>query len=362
MKTLMVRHATTYRYAEEVTFGPHRLMIRPRDSHDLRLASSTLGLTPPGKVRWLHDVFGNSVAIVEFANPAQVLEIVSTLSLERYGADRLTFSLDREAATYPFIYSTEERADLGRLLEQHYPDPKGVVSAWARRFVARKGMDTLELLSTMNSAIKATFAYQSRHDEGTQSPVDTLWRKSGSCRDFALLLIEAARFLGFGARFVSGYLYDPTADGTGAIRGQGATHAWADIYLPGAGWVEYDPTNGLIAAENLIRVAVARDPSQAIPVSGSFVGAPSSCLGMNVDVTVTSAAGSTTTPEPPRREPPSRPERDPPAPPPPVPAPIGDPPPGPDLQPLHDPPPAPEQDPPRPPPQVPPPMMTRARA
>jgi transglutaminase-like putative cysteine protease len=263
-------------------------MVRPRDSHDLRLVSSTLGLTPGGKVRWLHDVFGNSVTVVEFVEAAKVLEIVSTLSLERFGSERPAFSLDSEATTYPFIYSTDDRTDLGRLLEQHYPDPKDTVSAWARQFVRRKGMDTLELLSTMNGAIKANFAYQRRDDEGTRSPVETLERKSGSCRDFALLLIEAARCLGFGARFVTGYLYDPTADRGEGIQGAGATHAWADIYLPGAGWIEYDPTNGLIAAESLIRVAVTRDPSQSIPISGSFVGTPASYVGMSVEVTVTS--------------------------------------------------------------------------
>jgi transglutaminase-like putative cysteine protease len=297
MKTLMVRHATTYRYDEEVTFGPHRLMIRPRDSHDLRLVSGTLGLTPGGTVRWLHDVFGNSVTIVEFTKSAKVLEIVSTLSLERFGFERPAFSLDRGATTYPFIYSTDDRTDLGRLLEQHYPDPKDMVSTWARQFVRRKGIDTLELLSAMNAAIKANFAYRRRDDEGTQPPVETLERQSGSCRDFALLLIEAVRWLGFGARFVTGYLYDPSADGGEGVQGAGATHAWADIYLPGAGWVEYDPTNGLIAAESLIRVAVTRDPSQAVPISGSFVGTPSSYLGMSVEVTVTSITeGKSTAP------------------------------------------------------------------
>jgi transglutaminase-like putative cysteine protease len=291
MKLLTVRHATTYRYAQDVTFGPHRLMIRPRDSHDLRLVSSTLSFTPAGEVRWLHDVFGNSVTIIDFTAPSATLEIVSTLTLQRFGREQLQVVIDEDAATYPFIYSTDDRTDLGRLLEQHYPDPKEVVSAWARQFVVEKGMDTLELLTSMNTAIQKNFAYQRRDEEGTQTPSDTLQRGSGSCRDFALLLIEAVRCLGFGARFVTGYLYDPNADGDG-LQGAGATHAWADIYLPGAGWVEYDPTNGLIAGDNLIRVAVTRDPLQAVPVAGSFVGTTSGYLGMNVEVTVSSASPS----------------------------------------------------------------------
>src|SRR5215204_1560565 len=163
-------------------------MVRPRDSHDLRLLRSELTLSPPGRVRWLHDVFGNSVAIVAFSEPAAELRIVSLLTLERYGLERPVVPVEREAATYPFVYSTNDRTDLGRLMEQHYPDPKGVVAAWARDFVPQKGIDTLELLQEMNAAIKRDFAYASRDAEGTQSPLDTLESRSGSCRDFAFLL------------------------------------------------------------------------------------------------------------------------------------------------------------------------------
>ena len=147
-------------------------------------------------------------------------------------------------------------------------------------------MPTYNLLSNINGAIRTEFAYAERYEEGTQTPLETLEKKSGTCRDFALLFIEAVRSLGFGARFVTGYLYDPALDGGQAMQGAGATHAWADVYLPGAGWVEYDPTNGLIAGENLIRVAVTRDPSQAIPISGTFDGRPEQFLGMTIEVTV----------------------------------------------------------------------------
>jgi transglutaminase-like putative cysteine protease len=292
MKILTVRHATTYRYAEPVQFGEHRLMMRPRDSHDLRLLRSQLTLSPPGAVRWMHDVFGNSVSIVEFAEPGAELRIVSTLTLERYALERPVFPVAPEAATYPFIYSPNDRTDLARLLEQHYPDPKGEVAEWAQQFVTAKGIDTLELVAGINAAIKAGFAYETRGTEGTQSPQETLERRAGSCRDFAVLLIEAVRCLGFGARFVTGYLYDPILDGAegDAVEGAGSTHAWAEIYLPGAGWVEYDPTNGLIAGENLIRVAVTRDASQAVPIEGSYTGDPESYLGMDVEVIVTSGS------------------------------------------------------------------------
>jgi len=285
MKLLTVRHATTYRYSGPVIFGQHRLMLRPRDSHDLRLIDAELALSPPGTLRWMHDVFGNSVALVDFSAPAAELRIVSTLTIERYGLARLEFRIAPEAEHYPFMHSADDRTDLGRLRERHYPD-RGEVEEWARQFVLETPANTFNLLSTMNGAMRGTFEYRAREEEGTQTPVETLERKSGTCRDYALLFIEAARALGFGARFVTGYLYDPSLDGGDALQGAGATHAWAEIYLPGAGWIEFDPTNGLVAGENLIRVAVTRDPAQAVPISGSFAG-EGAYRGMEVEVTVT---------------------------------------------------------------------------
>jgi transglutaminase-like putative cysteine protease len=171
------------------------------------------------------------------------------------------------------------------LRERHYRDAHGVVEEWARRFVLETPTNTFNLLATMNAAIRGSFEYRAREEEGTQAPDETLAKKSGTCRDYALLFIEAARSLGFGARFVTGYLYDPALDGGQAVQGAGATHAWAEIYLPGAGWLEFDPTNGLIAGENLIRVAVTRDPTQAVPIGGSFSG-EGQFISLDVDVTV----------------------------------------------------------------------------
>jgi len=286
MRLLTVRHATTYRYRRLVTFGQHRLMLRPRDSHDLRLVGAELTLSPPGNVRWMHDVFGNSVALVDFQAAGDTLTIASTLRIERYGAEGLQFPIAPEAEFYPFIYSSSDRVDLGRLLEQHYPDPDNTLAHWADSFVTSRPMPTRQLLANMNAALKPVITYSERHEQGTQSPTETLQTKSGACRDFAMVFIEAARYLGFGARFVSGYLYDPALDRADK-EGQAATHAWAEVYLPGAGWIEYDPTDVLIAGENLIRVAVTRDPSQAIPITGSYSGSPADFLGMSVEVTVT---------------------------------------------------------------------------
>ncbi len=287
MFPVTVRHKTVYRYASPVTFGEHRLMLRPRDSHDLRLVRSGLTLSPRASVRWFHDVFGNSVAMAHFSEPASELVIESVLDIDRYPRGTETLALTDQAQTYPFIYSADDRTDLGRLLERHYPDPRGFVDEWARQFVDGPSMGTLALLRAVNDAIHNRFVYAARDTQGTNAPDVTLASGSGSCRDFALLMMEALRSLGFGTRFVSGYLYDASLDGGGqAATGAGQTHAWVDVYLPGAGWVEFDPTNGVVDADDLIRIAATRDPSQAVPIAGSFVGRPADPLGMTVSVQV----------------------------------------------------------------------------
>jgi transglutaminase-like putative cysteine protease len=267
------------------------LMLRPRDSHDLRLIKTSLTFSPPASVRWLHDVFGNSVAIASFAEPSAELRIESSLVLETFAAERPPFQIAPDALRYPFIYSADDRIDLGAMLERQYPDPNDRLGSWARGFVRSNPTDTSALLADLNTGVAAQILYQSRETEGTQTPIETLNRGWGSCRDLAVLLIEAARSLGFGARVVTGYLYRASADaGSPAAIGAGTTHAWADIYVPGSGWISYDPTNDTIGGHDLIRVAVTRDISQAVPISGSFVGTPGSYLGMTVDVAVVSGS------------------------------------------------------------------------
>jgi transglutaminase-like putative cysteine protease len=289
MATLSVEHRTLYRYARAVEFNDHRLMCRPRDSHDLRLLETGLAITPAATVRWLHDVFGNSIAIASFTEPAAELCFTSSFRAEHYPAVPQDILIEEYARKLPFSYPAEEVADLGRTKERHYPDPDHRIDAWAKRFVGRKsGSGTLNALVAMTKAIKKEFQYARREEMGVQPPVDTLQMASGSCRDFALFLMEAARSLGLAARFVSGYLYDEKlVDAGGGLVGGGATHAWAEIFLPGAGWVEFDPTNALVGGRNLIRVAVARDAGQAVPLSGSYTGTPEDYLGMTVEVKVT---------------------------------------------------------------------------
>jgi transglutaminase-like putative cysteine protease len=287
LTTLNVQHTTVYRYRRPVRLQDHRLMLRPRDSHALRLIQTNLDISPPAKVRWFFDVFGNSVAVASFAEPATELRIESRLKLETFAVEQPAFQIAAEAEKYPFVYSADDRIDLGRMLERQHPDRNGRLETWARGFVRSNPTGTLALLDDLNRGIGSWISYQSRETEGTQTPIETLDRGWGSCRDFAVLLIEAARSLGFGARIVTGYLYNPAADGrAGAVVGAGTTHAWADIYLPGAGWVAYDPTNGTIGGADLIRVAVTREIDQAVPISGSFVGATGDYIGMTVNVAV----------------------------------------------------------------------------
>ena len=289
MTILQVEHRTVYRYAKPVAFGEHRMMFRPRDSHDLRLIDTSLTITPVANVRWLHDVFGNSIGIASFAEPAAELAFESRFRAEHYPVKPEEMVIEDYARSLPFNYSADEVADLGRTAERHYLDPQHDVDHWAKSFVGGSaGADTLAILNAMTHAVRHEFEYRRREEMGVQSPVDTLKLRSGSCRDFAVLFMEAARSLGFAARFVSGYLYDEALVDAGAgVVGAGATHAWAQIYLPGAGWVEFDPTNALVGGRNLIRVAVARDASQAVPLSGSYTGAATDYLGMTVEVRAT---------------------------------------------------------------------------
>jgi transglutaminase-like putative cysteine protease len=289
MPRVRIVHTTEYNYAAPVTISEHRLMMRPRDSHDLRLLDATLGIVPAGAtIRWSHDVFGNSICYLAWPKGrTDFLRIVSTLDLEHYPGHE-ALPIEPAAETYPFRYAGDEYPDLSRLIEPHYPDPDRQVEAWARRFLRPGGnTQTRELLIAMTEAIKSDFAYEARETKGTHAPLETLASKRGACRDFAVLMMEAARSLGFAARFVSGYLYDPALiDCVDPMIGGGTTHAWCAIYLPGAGWVEYDPTNGLVAGRNLIRVCTAREPHQATPLSGGYVGRSEDFLDMSVNVEV----------------------------------------------------------------------------
>lgn len=289
MPLLTIHHKTEYSYDRPVAFGEHRLMLRPRDGHDCRVLSSSLEISPrPLSLRWIHDVFGNSVAIARFDTSGRSLVFDSTITVEHYPLDNIVLTPDDEAFYYPFAYGQDELPDLVPSITPQYSDPDGVLAAWARQFLSSdERTRTLDLLIGMTHAVRAQFHYRKRHEHGTQHPLDTLGTGSGTCRDFALLMIEALRRLGIAARFVSGYIFIPGDEAHGYLGG-GSTHAWVRAYLPGAGWVEFDPTNGIVGNRDLIRVAVARDPQQAIPLHGTYAGPASAFLRMDVTIHVIS--------------------------------------------------------------------------
>ncbi len=284
-RRLTVRHATVYRYSEPVQLGEHRAMFRPRESHDLRLIATHLVIEPtPAKLHWVHDIFDNSVAVATFSGRTTELSFESAVTLEHTQTAHPDYRLETNARTYPLNYSAEERADLVRSMAQCYPSAD--VNRWAAGFVSMSGVQhTMSLLECMTTAINEDFAYQRRAERGVQTPSETLQRRRGTCRDFAQLMIEAVRSLGFAARFVSGYIFVPGV-GRELIVGGGATHAWLQVYLPGAGWVDFDPTNKIIGNRNLIRVAMAWDHGQVLPLWGTYTGRPSAFLGMDVTVSV----------------------------------------------------------------------------
>lgn len=284
MIELRIHHRTTYLYRQPVRLGPHRLMLRPRETRDLRLVSSGVAVTPDATVNWANDVAGNAVATVTFATPCDRLDIDSLSCVGLSAAAYPVFDIAACAISFPFRYSDDDWTDLGALTVRQYPVGDGL-RAWAQAFVAGCPTDTLSLLRDIAAGVGGAIAYQAREDEGTQSPSRTLALGTGSCRDLATLFAEAVRSLGFGARVVSGYLHDPTRTLLGSADA-GSTHAWAEVYLPGAGWVTFDPTNRSVGGANLIPVAVARDIRQAMPVTGSFVGPSDAFLEMSVTVSV----------------------------------------------------------------------------
>ncbi|GEP56544.1 transglutaminase family protein [Reyranella soli] len=287
MRTLEIVHRTRYEYSTPVTLGEHRLMFRPRDSHDLRLLHTGLAIEPTAAVRWIHDAFGNSIAIASFEGTTELLELTSTIRLEHFALPLELPPIEEYARTLPFSYLAEEAPDLARYVERHYPDPNAMVSTWTRQFLEGEGgAETFATLTRMCKGIQEGLTYAMRFELGTQPPAVTLETGGGTCRDYALLMMEGARGLGLAARFVTGYLYDPALDGAGDKASAAYPHAWMEVYLPGAGWVEFDPTNGIIGTERLIRVAVGREPDQAMPIKGTFTGDADVAVKATVDVQV----------------------------------------------------------------------------
>ncbi len=257
---LKIRHKTTYSYARAVVLQPHRMMLCPRGSHELSVLSTSLSCSPTAELDWTQDVFGNLIATGTFMEPAAELVITSVMNVEQSAVAWPVFRIASAAHSFPFAYSDDDVTNLGALLVPEHADPEGTLQTWARAFVHRTPTDTLSLLKDINAGILGSVAYRTRDEEGTQTARETLAKASGSCRDIAALFIDAVRHLGFGARAVSGYLFDPDA---------------------------FDPTHRRLGGASLIPVAVARSNKQIMPIIGGYVGAAEDFIAMNVEVSVT---------------------------------------------------------------------------
>jgi len=273
MPRLKIRHESVYTYSAPVTFGPWRLLIRPLDTHATRLISASLE-APPADIKWAYDAYGNCICHLQPSHPAAVLKVVNNLVVDRFPATLVNIQTDRT------VYSLADRVILEPFIAPATDDDSPRYRDWRHAQIGPADEPALDLLRRINANIHNQFRYDARYEPGTQSPDETLGLNSGTCRDFAWLMIETARRLGFAARFVTGYLYSPNLK----VRGAGATHAWCEVFLPSLGWMEFDPTNALVESADLIRVATTRTWQEADPMSGSIAGDATCNLTVAVDV------------------------------------------------------------------------------
>jgi transglutaminase-like putative cysteine protease len=281
MQRYKILHRTYYNFSAPVRLDPHSLRLRPREGYELHIESAKLTITPPATLRWHRDAEDNAVAIATFDAPASQLVIESEVIIQQYNEAPLDFLVADYATDYPFAYSPEDRMILSPYLRSAQLAASDPLAAWvASLWQPGAAIQTYSLLQRLNSRIQQTFTYQVREEPGVQTAADTLTRASGSCRDFANLFMQAARHLGLAARFVSGYLHAEPSSAN-----YGSTHAWAEVFLPGAGWKGFDPTIGKIVGTDHFAVAVARLPESVPPIAGSFIGPPGASLDVGVWVT-----------------------------------------------------------------------------
>jgi transglutaminase-like putative cysteine protease len=278
MQRLRIQHLTEYIFSAQVTLNQHRLLLRPREGHDVRIESSRLDITPAYRIKWQRDVFDNSLALVNFQGSTDRLVIASEVVIQHYAPAPFDFLLEEYAVNFPFNYALSEQIDLVAFQKPAFTQDQRLIRNWLQQ-LSLEGMQTFALLVKLNQAINRQFNYKTREEAGVQSPAYTLDRRSGSCRDYATLFIEACRNMGFASRFVSGYLHAPSTEA-----GNATTHAWVEIYLPGTGWKGFDPTSGEVTGNRHIAVAVTRNPESVPPVSGSFIGSEAAIMRVNVQV------------------------------------------------------------------------------
>lgn len=280
MSRLRIQHRSVYSYANPVKLGRHRLVLRPREGHDLRVESMQLVISPAHRLEWIRDVFGNCIAIVDFLAPTKVLEIDSDVLVTR----SLPFPLLEEAepwrVPFPVVYEVLEGTIAAAYQAPTYPDDLEAVRQWLDRFLPeRDPHDAEAIMARLCEVIRREIKYRRRHERGVQTPAQTLQLQSGSCRDMATLMMDAARAIGIAARFASGYL-----DCAAAEAGYAAMHAWTEIYLPTLGWRGFDPTSGQPTSLKHVVAGVSNHPRGVMPVSGMFTGAAADYIGLEATV------------------------------------------------------------------------------
>lgn len=275
---LQIEHETHYTYRTPVGFGPHRLVLRPREGHDLRVEWMDVDVSPPAHLAWSRDVFGNSVGTLHFDGVASELRIFSRVHVRRM---RPYAHRERDTAVTPWppVYEPLERAVVAAYQELSYPSDRGAVESWVARHRPKDAADVEQIVGALNRAVHETLRYERREENGVLMPAETLDRGAGSCRDFATLLLEAARSLGIAARFASGY-----AESAALAPALASTHAWVEIYLPGHGWRGYDPTAGTVTTSAHVATGLSNDPRGVMPVSGTYYGLPSAFQALRVAV------------------------------------------------------------------------------
>ena len=276
---LHIEHITRYEYARPVTFGRHRLVLRPREGHDQRVERMQLRITPEHQILWLRDVFGNSIALVDGLAPGTALTIVNDLVVERFAPFPERAFHQPWRVPFPPEYDPLEVAVTSVYKAPAYLDESAAVQSWLAGHVVSDPGDAEGAMQALCETIHRTVAYQRRAERGVQSPAQTLALGSGSCRDMATLMMEAARHLGVAARFASGYLH-----GSASLAGRASTHAWTEVYLPTLGWRGFDPTIGAATSLQHIVTGVSSHPRGVMPVSGVFTGTRADCLRMDVTV------------------------------------------------------------------------------
>jgi transglutaminase-like putative cysteine protease len=281
MTRLRIRHESVYTFSEPVEFGCWRLLMRPLDTHAIRIVDASLEM-PPGQVIWTYDAYGNCVCYLQPLGKSDRLQVTNNLLVERFPAPLAGVDAIVPFATAPVVYSDSDRRVLEPFITADTAEEDPAFRRWLDSVAPAPGELALNFLRRINRAIHDRFTYCARDEPGTQSPPETFARNSGTCRDFAWLMIECVRRLGFAARFATGYLYCPGA----TVRGAGATHAWCEVFLPSQGWMEFDPTNALVDSSSLIRVATTRTWQEADPMNGPTFGEATCELTVAVDVDV----------------------------------------------------------------------------